>query len=314
MKSTGISLGSLVVLLVVLAAQAPARAQASDVLFFPETGHTVRGEFLTLYTSVEDPKLLFGYPITEQMTSRDGMTVQYFQRARFELVTDSLRSPQVQLTAIGQSLYEPGAQQNIHNPLACQFFASTGFSVCFQFLDFYRANGGADRFGKPISPFEFHDDVLVQYFEQARFEWRTDGFNGRVVLTDLGRIYFDVLGEDPAQLHPVEPTDATINPVLSIKINAFVSKPVTGSNGDQTVFVLVRSQTNQAVPNANGIATFTLPDGTLQSIKFTTGPRGVGQFSFNFTNQTPGDVLPIEIAVSYQGIHGKTRTSFRIWY
>jgi hypothetical protein len=154
----------------------------------------------------------------------------------------------------------------------------------------------------------------VQYFELARFEWRTDGFDGRVVLTELGRIYFDQMGEDPAQLRPVEPADASVNAVLAIKINAFVSKPVATSTGDQTVFVIVRSQTNEAVPDANGIATIRFPDDTVQSISFTTGSRGVGQFSFNFNDQTAGNVIPIEISISYQGLLGNTRTSFRIWY
>jgi hypothetical protein len=301
-------------LVFVLAARSLARAQTSDSLFFPETGHTVRGIFLDYYNGAGDPTLVFGYPITEQMTSRDGATVQYFQRARFELINDSPGSAHIQPTRLGQALYAPGEQINITNPLACQFFAGTGFPVCFQFLDFYRANGGLDRFGKPISPIEFHDNVLVQYFEQGRFEWRADGFNGRVVLTDLGRIYFDILGEDPAQLRALEPADATINPVLAIKVKAFVARPVTGSDGDQTVFVIVRSQTNQPVPNTVGMATIRFADGSRQTINFATDQRGVAQFSFHFSSQTAGSIIPIEIAVSYQGIRGATGTSFRIWY
>jgi hypothetical protein len=57
-------------------------AQSTAVLFFPETGHYVKGDFLLFYRSAPDPRLLFGYPITEEITSKDGKTVQYFQRAR----------------------------------------------------------------------------------------------------------------------------------------------------------------------------------------------------------------------------------------
>ena len=111
-----------------------------------------------------------------------------------------------------EAAYEPGGQLNINNTSGCQLFR-TGYRVCFAFLDFYKANGGATQFGNPISPFEFHENLIVQYFEMARFEWRADRPEGqRVVITDLGRTYFDQLGEDPAHLKPVNPLDATINP------------------------------------------------------------------------------------------------------
>jgi hypothetical protein len=290
------------------------RAQTVDVQFFPETGHSVGGEFLRYYNSAADPQLVFGYPITEQMISRDGKTVQYFQRARFELGTDSSGAPQVHLTPIGQALYTPGQPQNVANPLACQFVNATGFPVCFQFLDFYRHHGGPDRFGIPISPMELHDGVLVQYFESARFEWRTEGFRGRVVPTDLGRIYFDVLAEDPAQRSPIPPQDAAINPVLALRVRAYVAKSITRTSGEQAVYVIVRNQTNRPVSNASGAATITLADGTKQAINFTTDARGVALIAFSFNHQIAGEMVPIEISVLYQNLSATTRTSFRIWF
>lgn len=302
------------VLILLLAGHGFAGAQTSNSQFFPETGHTVRGEFLDFFNRAKDPLLVFGYPITEEMFSRDGKTVQYFQRARFELVIDSSGSTRIQLTPLGLLLYKPELQRTVHNLSACEFFAGTGHLVCFQFLGFFRGNGGLEQFGNPVSPFEFHDDILVQYFENARLEWRTDGFDGRVVITDLGRIYFDVLGEDPAQLKPVEPTNATINPVLSIKVRAFVSRPVTRPGGDQTVFIIVRSQTGQAVANASGSVIVGLTDDSLQTHRFTTDSHGVAQVSFSFNNQIEGKLVPIEVVVSYQNLNGSSRTSFRIWY
>ncbi len=65
--------------------QGSAHAQSGDVQYFPQTGHNVRGVFLQLYKAAKDPTLVYGYPITEQIKSKDGKTVQYFQRARFEL-------------------------------------------------------------------------------------------------------------------------------------------------------------------------------------------------------------------------------------
>ena len=78
------------------------KAQSTEVKYFPETGHNVREDFLQFYLKAKDPTLVFGYPITETFTSKDGKTVQYFQRARFELDRDILGNPRVQVTSIGQ--------------------------------------------------------------------------------------------------------------------------------------------------------------------------------------------------------------------
>src|SRR5688572_32280177 len=99
-------------LTVVLSSWGSAKAQSADVQYFPETGHNVRGDFLQFYSRANDPKLVFGYPITEQITSRDGKTVQYFHRARFELDRDILGNPHVQVTSIGKAAYEPGGQRS----------------------------------------------------------------------------------------------------------------------------------------------------------------------------------------------------------
>lgn len=314
MKATRNPFAFFLIVVVLFMARSLARAQTADVQFFPETGHSVRGEFLAYYNRAKDPKLVFGYPITEQMVSRDGKTVQYFQRARFEIVNDASGTLRIQLTALGQALYSPGRPQTIINPQACKFIDGTGFPLCLQFLDFFQTNGGLAQFGQPISPLELHNDTLVQYFQNARLEWRTDGFNGRIVPTDLGRIYFDSLGEDPALRNPVEPLDAAINPVLSLKIRAYVSKPVTRPSGDQAVVVIVRSQTNQAVANANVVITAVLPDGTTRVFNLTSDARGMAQISFDFSRQTAGEMVPIKISVAYHNLSAQTQTSFRIWF
>lgn len=303
----------LLILLLMLASWGEAKAQDSwDVRYFPETGHSVKGEFLRFYRKALHPELVYGYPLTEQFTSRDGKEVQYFQRARFELSTGN---GAVQLTPLGQATYEAGSQTlNINNPSACKSF-QTGFHVCFAFLDFYEANRGDAQFGSPISSFEFHDNLIVQYFENARFEGRADRPEGqRVVVSDLGRVYFDRLKEDQVQLGPIRPLDATISPVLSIHARAFVKNAITLSNGQQTVYVIVQSQTKQPVSNANGKVTIHFSDHQTAEYYFTTNASGLGSVTFSFEGQKQGELVPVEILVTYQGLYAKTTTSFRIWY
>jgi hypothetical protein len=284
-----------------------AQAQSTDVQFFPETGHSVKGLFLQHYKSAKDPLLYYGYPITEQMVSRDGKAVQYFQRARFELIG----SQSIQLTRLGTLTYKPKGPWTISNPNACEDYP-TGYSVCLGFLEFYKSNGASKQFGNPISPFDSSDNLIVQYFEYTRFEWRGD--RQTVVISDLGRIYFDQLKEDPAQLKPIDQPDATINPVLSIKVRAFVLKAVTLQSGQQTVYIVVQNQTSQPVPNTIGKAVVKFTDGTSQEFAFTTNSLGIAQITFNFTDQKSGELVPIEVAVNYQSLNSTTKTSFRIWY
>ena len=300
----------ILVLLLLLANWGTANAQSADILYIPETGHYIKGAFLQFYNAAKDPKLVYGYPITEQITARDGKTVQYFQRARFELTAAN----RVQLTPLGTLTYQPQSPIPINANNGCEQYP-TGQKVCFTFLDFYKTNGGPSQFGNPISPFESADGLIVQYFEGARFEWRADrGSEKWVVISDLGRLYFDRQKEDPAYLRPVQPSDATIKPVLSLKSRAFVLKAVALKNGAQTVYVIVQDQTADAVENASVRAVVHFANNTLQEYVFTTNARGIGQVSFNFSDQQPGELITIDISVNYQGLTCTTTTSFRIWF
>ena len=305
----------LLILTILLLPSHRVEAQAVEkVQYFPETGHNVRGEFLQFYKKAANPKLVYGYPITEQFTSRDGKVVQYFQRARFEASTDSGK-PSVRLSPLGKMTYVSGSQTlSIDNPAACRLFQS-GFPVCFAFLEFFDAHGGTAQFGNPLSPFVIQENLIVQYFEKARFEWRADRPEGqRVVLTELGRLYFNQLGEDPAQLNSLPPLDATIGSILSIHAQAFVGDAITPSSGQQTVSILVQSQTNQPVSGARGKVTVRFPNGHSTDYFFTTNASGLGRITFEFENLQKGELVPIDIVVTYQGLSTKTTTSFRIWY
>jgi len=290
---------------------ASVQAQTPDSEYFAQTGHNVRGDFLQYYRSVPNPTLVFGYPLTEQFTSVAGKTVQYFQRARFELDLQS----GVKLTPLGREMYEPGRQLIIDNQFACRSFAETRYSVCYAFRDFFEQYGGVAQFGYPISPFEFRNNQIVQYFENARFEWHPERAEGlRVGITDLGRIYFEQLGEDPGFKKPITQGVAGPNLVLSLQVHAFSDKAVTKSSDEQTVHVLVRDQNLQPVAGVTGLATIRLASGQIIQQPFESNGKGVGQFIFNFTDQPSGQLVYVDVRVSYISLEAKTTTSFRIWY
>lgn len=291
------------------------RAQTVESRYFSETGHNVFGDFLAFYQGNPAAEYIFGYPITEQIPSRDGMTVQYFQRARFELHPGQPEGQRVTLTALGRETYVSKGGIEVGNSFSCRLYHETGFSVCFAFLEFYEDNGGAAQFGFPISNFENHDSKIVQYFERARLEWqpwRPDGF--RVVISDLGRTYFDQLGEDPALLQPAGPINNAPRVITELRVRAFVLKAVTLSSDNQTFFVIVQDQNLQPISNAACTAVVNWHNGARDSSSLFSDRNGIGIYSLQFSDQEKGSLVSVEVTCAHDGLTGSTITAFRIWY
>lgn len=113
-----------------------------------------------------------------------------------------------------ESVEEPdeAEQSQPLDPEVCDYFDITGHNLCRGFNDFWWENGGLAVFGYPLSE-EFDganasgDDVVVQYFERARFEYEADAPAGeRISLTPLGADVIDNL-EQTAILDPVGPCE-----------------------------------------------------------------------------------------------------------
>lgn len=291
------------------------RAQTSDSKYFSETGHNVKGEFLTFYNSNPNAIFLYGYPITEEYADKNGVTAQYFQRARFEYRADLPAGQRVQLTPLGRETYIPTGPLNVSNTLACRTYAETGYAVCFAFLEFFDQYGSVTQFGYPISGFEYHENKIVQYFEKARLEWQPWKTEGqRVVVSDLGRMYFDKTGEDPGLLSPVKPLNNTNTDIINLQVRAFVWKAVTLATDSQLIFVIVQDQNLQPVANANCSTVVHWPDGHVESTTLITNTNGVGIVPLSFVSQPYGSLIYSDVACTFSNLSGNTTTSFRIWY
>ncbi|MEW5938597.1 MAG: hypothetical protein AB1750_02945, partial [Chloroflexota bacterium] len=129
-------IGVLLVLALSVGTWIPADAQDSNRRYFPETGHSLKDDFLRFYEKNPAALDLYGYPITEAFTNKDGRLAQYFQRARFEFYPERPEGQRVQLTPVGRATYVPAPQINVYNALDCRYFG-TEFPVCYAFLDFY---------------------------------------------------------------------------------------------------------------------------------------------------------------------------------
>ena len=190
MKKRAIRLLSMLAILVVATPlMAPGAAVAQgDSRLFAETGKTVKATFLKYWTE-HGGLAQQGFPLSEEMqetSATDGKTytVQYFERAVFELHPEFAGTPnEVLLSLLGVFLYSqkytaidgaPGQQPN--NEAGAVLFPETGKTVGGKFLAYWQTHGGLAQQGLPISD-EFTEvsdldgkPYRVQYFERAVFE------------------------------------------------------------------------------------------------------------------------------------------------
>jgi hypothetical protein len=140
----------------------------------------VRGAFLAhwhAYGGLDQ----FGYPLTGELLEQ-GLTMQYFERARFEFHPQT-GGPEgtVLLSALGHIVtahrqHEPQFQRAVPGSQPGRYVPETGHHMALEFLAHWQHHGGLPIYGFPISEAFYEPNpangqpYLVQYFERARFE------------------------------------------------------------------------------------------------------------------------------------------------
>ncbi len=226
----------------------------NDSRTFPETGKTVKGKFLT-YWNEHGALAQQGFPISDEMQEKsdtDGKTytVQYFERAVFELHPENQPPYDVLLSLLGvfslKSRYPagvPGEQASTDNPLK---FDKTNKVVGGKFRQYWEKNGGLAQQGYPLTN-EFQEvsatdgkTYTVQYFERAVFELHPEnaGKPSEVLLSLLGRFQYDkkypavppkrggtvvvAMSADPGALNPAITTSGNTHFVADQVYNGLV--------------------------------------------------------------------------------------------
>lgn len=152
---------------------------ATTQRYFPETGHWVSHGFLRYWQQFGGLPV-FGYPISDEFVE-NGVTVQYFERARFEWHPGAWPSHyDVLLGLLGNELTANRRAEAPFKPVQaasdanCAFYAATGHRLCFGFRAYWQAHGGLAIFGYPISEEFTENGVTVQYFERQRLEYHPE--------------------------------------------------------------------------------------------------------------------------------------------
>jgi hypothetical protein len=293
----------------------------TDSQYFPETGHTVSGEFLD-YFNQHGGLRIFGYPITEQFTMNK-RTVQYFQRARLELHPENQAPQRVQLGKLGEELGKKTPSKAAPGPDTYyqRFYPETGHTVAYAFLNFFDSNGGPDTFGYPISEYgpENGNGRIVQYFQRGKMEWYPElATEQRVQLADLGSIHFDLMAAqgklDPTLKKPVAPPGQIGNVPLALEVSATTKYAITSRRFNQTLYVYVTDQKNMPLKDvdvsftaqdATGVKTYLLPK---------TNADGFTSYGFDVGAFRPAQTVFIEVTATSDGITGTDQTSFFTWF
>jgi len=294
--------------------------------YFAETGQYVCAEFLTYFNSHGGLEI-FGYPRSQSFFDTAlGRKVQYFQRARFEMHPENLEPYRVQQGLLGDELgfnnFPPAVSEDIpaFNSAFHHYFPETGHVVSFDFLQFFRENGGLDVFGYPRSEFMFEDGCVVQYFQRARMEWHPDS-EPQMALTDLGDIYIEQFRVSQQYLQPegrVPGQEGVAKPTVSVAglmANVTMRHAIIGKGEQQTVFVYVADPQTEPVENATVRMVIHYPTGDQTLEMLPTDTNGFSSQSFYVApTAEPGESVEIDVFVEYEGLGCETRNFFLPWW
>lgn len=175
-------------------ASASAPGIAGDSVFFPQTGHSVRGEWLDWFKACGNIDNN-GLPISEVMRDPStGQWVQYFQRIVLEYHPENPAPFRIQRRLLGDVLY-PGLDAPLVNPPANSndyaFFPSSmdptkptglGHGVSnyapdgtfVGFKQYFDSHGGITAFGFPKEEVKLVDGWWMQRFQAAVFQYHPE--------------------------------------------------------------------------------------------------------------------------------------------
>lgn len=306
----------------------PAAAQTTEQCF-PETGQCLSGRFLS-YWQQNGGLPVFGYPLTPERVENN-MTVQYFERQRFELHPENAAPYDVLLGLLGNELLQrqgvdwwtlPKAPTDEGAQAGCQWFEPTGHRICGPFLDYYTSHGlkldsnaaispneSLALFGYPIS--EPYDTVIegktyqAQWFERARFEWHPENPAGNQVL--LGRVGAEILGQATPPAAP-----GVMSPPAPVTVHGLDNgKPITLVKGQTLLVTLPSNPTtgyswavtsiDASILQQQGDPQYTAPAnampgaGGTQTFTFIAAAPGTTTLTLGYRRPFEANTPPVEV-------------------
>jgi|GEM_PF-508517 len=197
----------------------PSTSSAAPSRYFSVTGKTTRGDFLKTFDKFGLERI--GYPLSDER-QENGRTVQYFERVRMEYHPETAsKGYSVLMTRLGVDLTQ-GQQfdqvKAFQSTATRVYLPQTGHSLAEPFLSHWKANGGLELFGYPISEPFAQGSLTVQWFERARFEYHPElQKTGKPIqLSLLGQLAYEKSAAAQSNAAPAKPAaPAPAQPELS---------------------------------------------------------------------------------------------------
>jgi hypothetical protein len=185
----------------------------TEVRYFAETGHNLKGPFLTRWQSAGGKDVL-GVPLSEDRFAENIGVVQTFETVTL-IFDPALSAPwdvqaQHMPNSVRRELAPASARRSVTGCRGgggnCRFFAESGHTISGRIASFWDSHGDLPIFGYPTTePFkEEGTGITLQVFERAVLEDHgSDGVKLRKIAAQLAEN--DGLFSDPAFL-PAPPT------------------------------------------------------------------------------------------------------------
>lgn len=309
----------LYLLLLLLLAACQAAGDPAVSPFSANRGIPVADVFAPFYDTFGGPRV-FGYPLTDAFPlPESGVQTQYFQMLRLEYDDARPADQRVRVSPLGRWAFdgfpnpEPAATP-ADGP--SRLFPETGYAVRDAFLAFYDAVDGEQLFGPPISPQLDEAGLRVQYFENARLEWRPElPMAQRVQITPLGQAHFDaVMVFRYAQFANAQPAPAAS--IRQVTVETAVRAPVLFAGDEQVLYVSVQTPDGRFAPDLAADVTIITSSGSRVQPLGPTDARGQIRAPLELADVPPGETVQLHITVyTADGAPaGSSRLGFRTWW
>jgi hypothetical protein len=306
----------LAIMVGLLAPQKSLTQERTDQVFFEETGHWVKGEFLT-YFRKNGGLAIFGYPLTEAFVDQ-GFLVQYFQKARMEWHPQNRDPYKVQLGLLGEELKyrQPPVPEPTPRSRRKVYFPETGHTVSYAFLDFFNQNGGIDIFGYPITEMYFEEGQIVQYFQRLKLQWQPNDPLNTVAVGNLGEVYY--LRYSYRMPSEAAGSARISTEITELKATVLLRYSVMSTRRNQTVTVSVIDNNGAPVPDAQVTISFVdrsmnviLP-GSTQTL--FTDQRGFASASLPVNEGRSGTNIIVRAVVRHGNLTATAQNVFLLWW
>jgi hypothetical protein len=273
----------------------------ADERVFPN-GKRVSGDFLTFYEA-HGGAAVFGQPLNDAYQDEDGRITQVLTNVQMVMEDGQVRLAPLGLGAMADLPPEQTAPVERPDDVgpAVRYVASTGHTIRYDFLDFYGEHGGEEVFGLPRTEFLLMPEGrLVQYFDNARFEWYSDAPDGQKVrLGPLGQALLEGGSGEQAQ-------------VESLTLTLWAAETAVAVGQTQTLNALVTDQNGNPISDAEAQITIQTSEGVAELEMPATDTHGMTSLEYEPTGEA-GQFVYYTVSIHWRDLSATSQDYFLVW-